>query len=1356
MLLLSSLIASFGQITLLPYKGGNFSGYYTREINKCPTQNPAFYGKNAASDGQSFSEYNECIPYSYMSSLNADGYAVKEFNSCMVIQPMYISSFNYNDGSANHYIENCPLSSPPYQSSNTGEDGSMYSQSSNCYLMPYFSSSLGDGYGETNKSECPSIMPEYLSSFDYNDGFAIAEQANCIPLMPPYLALNTSKDGEALGEIISCVNTTYLASVSAGDGYSKTNISECPVIMAMYLATSNYNDGFGANQFYSGLPGCPIPSKPYKGSGYSSFAKELCVKEAFVASESGYDGHISTTINECPSFMSLYLSSSSYEDGVSSDDIFQCSNLFPPYLSLNVGKDGAASNDIFQCSVIIYNSSLLGDGSNFISIAECPSIMPLYLSSLSYRDGDDNDIMEGCQDLLPPYLSLNVGKDGAAFNDNNACVSIPFYSSIIGDGSSYININQCPAKMNNYISSTSYSDGFALGVTASGCLAILPPYLGLLESNDGEDFGEYISCIRISYYSSSLGDGHSKNIISECPSIMPNFLASYNYNDGFGNDNIGECPLILPPYLAATTGSDGESFSEILSCVFKPYYSSATSDGATNLSYNSCPTTMPNFLASFNYKDGFSISEKVNCPAILPPYLAATEGSDGEAFNLFNQCATIYLSSSLKDGGAFTQINTCPILPMYYASTNYKDGFSISDIPGCLPILPPYLASASGSDGHAFNVVINCYKYPYYSSSSSDGHTSTILNICPILPMYYASTNYRDGAAFNNIVKCAANFPPYLANTNGSDGEGMGDKYSCLKIPYFSSITGDGFTANNFNECPTKMIMYASSSSFSDGYGSKQFFSGLPGCPIPNTPYRGSGYYSLSKGLCSNNAFSASALGYDGSVFSNIQECPIILPQYITSSQYRDGFSADILNGCPTIIPPYLAATIGSDGEAYGSIISCSKITYNASASGSDGSYYINIAQCPLVPIYQSSSSYRDGFSYSTKDGCPLIIPPYLAATTGTDGHSSNITNYCNSISYIASIIGDGATFINIIECPSIMPIYLASALYKDGFSSSLKNGCPTIIPPYLAATSGSDGHSLGIINLCPSISYIASIIGDGVYMKDFSQCPFMPIYQSSFFYNDGFSTSIKNGCPTILPPYLASTTGKDGEAFAEISSCIIETSMGSNSGSDGFAEIFGNCFKNEAPLPVELLNFNVRLNKIKKIADILWTTVTEINSDYFTIEKTKNGLEYYFVNNVKAAGNSNYKIDYKTIDQEIWNGFSYYRLTQTDFDGKKYYSELREIYYNEDSRNMEVFPNPSNGKDLFLKYSGFEDSKINITIYDVLGRNIFNEILYINKSNSTNHKIHALQLADGAYNIVIKDNNEKIILNKKLLILKN
>ena len=73
--------------------------------------------------------------------------------------------------------------------------------------------------------------------------------------------------------------------------------------------------------------------------------------------------------------------------------------------------------------------------------------------------------------------------------------------------------------------------------------------------------------------------------------------------------------------------------------------------------------------------------------------------------------------------------------------------------------------------------------------------------------------------------------------------------------------------------------------------------------------------------------------------------------------------------------------------------------------------------------------------------------------------------------------------------------------------------------------------------------------------------------------------------------------------------------------------------------------------------------TATEVNNDFFTVERTLDGITYEEILQMPGAGNSFSPITYIAYDNEPLPGTSYYRLKQTDYDGSYEYSPLVELY---------------------------------------------------------------------------------------------
>lgn len=138
--------------------------------------------------------------------------------------------------------------------------------------------------------------------------------------------------------------------------------------------------------------------------------------------------------------------------------------------------------------------------------------------------------------------------------------------------------------------------------------------------------------------------------------------------------------------------------------------------------------------------------------------------------------------------------------------------------------------------------------------------------------------------------------------------------------------------------------------------------------------------------------------------------------------------------------------------------------------------------------------------------------------------------------------------------------------------------------------------------------------------------------------------------------------------------------------------------------LPLELLTFNaIPAGERSVLVD--WITDTEINTDYFTIERTADGVNYELIGTVDAAGQSSAPIHYQITDDKAYEGTSYYRLTTTDIDGSSTYSDLKSVHFGGTSI-INLFPNPATDQIQLVIQSG-QNGSTAVTVTDVTGRTI-------------------------------------------------
>lgn len=111
--------------------------------------------------------------------------------------------------------------------------------------------------------------------------------------------------------------------------------------------------------------------------------------------------------------------------------------------------------------------------------------------------------------------------------------------------------------------------------------------------------------------------------------------------------------------------------------------------------------------------------------------------------------------------------------------------------------------------------------------------------------------------------------------------------------------------------------------------------------------------------------------------------------------------------------------------------------------------------------------------------------------------------------------------------------------------------------------------------------------------------------------------------------------------------------------------------FVNSSLLPVSLLYFKASVESQNVL--LSWATASEINNDFFTIEKSTDGIRFWELANVKGAGNSLELITYQWRDKSPFSK-TYYRLSQTDFDGTKTFFDIIQVSFGQ-REEVEIFP---------------------------------------------------------------------------------
>ncbi len=184
------------------------------------------------------------------------------------------------------------------------------------------------------------------------------------------------------------------------------------------------------------------------------------------------------------------------------------------------------------------------------------------------------------------------------------------------------------------------------------------------------------------------------------------------------------------------------------------------------------------------------------------------------------------------------------------------------------------------------------------------------------------------------------------------------------------------------------------------------------------------------------------------------------------------------------------------------------------------------------------------------------------------------------------------------------------------------------------------------------------------------------------------------------------------------------------------------------SPLPIELLSFNGTLHEKYNLLE--WVTATEKNNDYFTVQRSFDGITFENIGTVKGAGNSNLPLNYSLKDNHPANGITYYQLMQTDFDGTTSKSGIIALNRKNTNCIVNAFPNPSNGPcDIIVETTN--PGYYSVYINDMAGKEVYRQFVQIEQSGYK-HPINISDFKCGMYNCILENQITKEKTNVRLI----
>src|SRR5690606_2484307 len=135
-----------------------------------------------------------------------------------------------------------------------------------------------------------------------------------------------------------------------------------------------------------------------------------------------------------------------------------------------------------------------------------------------------------------------------------------------------------------------------------------------------------------------------------------------------------------------------------------------------------------------------------------------------------------------------------------------------------------------------------------------------------------------------------------------------------------------------------------------------------------------------------------------------------------------------------------------------------------------------------------------------------------------------------------------------------------------------------------------------------------------------------------------------------------------------------------------------------------------VKAKTASKKVHVQFGTATEINNDYFTIERSQDGTSFTALDRIKGQGNSSRITEYQYVDEAPLSGNNFYRIKQTDFDGKSSYSAVVKASAHSTDHTIEVY------SDGHVVYLASPDEMRKVSLFDISGTRVFEKVVESNE----------------------------------------
>jgi hypothetical protein len=357
--------------------------------------------------------------------------------------------------------------------------------------------------------------------------------------------------------------------------------------------------------------------------------------------------------------------------------------------------------------------------------------------------------------------------------------------------------------------------------------------------------------------------------------------------------------------------------------------------------------------------------------------------------------------------------------------------------------------------------------------------------------------------------------------------------------------------------------------------------------------------------------------------------------------------------------------------------------------------------------------------------------------TFGTGNASSSLTSFQTSYNYNGSTSledGDYKIYKNTEGRPEwvsagdhtgdsrgkmlvVNASFTAGEFYKDTVYG-LTSG--TFYSVYLFIMNVNTQGTCGSSAILPKVQFVVEYLSGGTWHQVTS-------FTSAFIPQTATPTWVKVGGGFLVPAGITSVRYR-----------ILNNSIGGCGNDLAIDDItFSQC-ASLSTLPIKGLTINVEQKN--SAAMISFSTESEENTKNFETEKSFDGKNWNVIDIQAAAGNSSVKRSYSTTDANLSSGTIYYRIKETDFDGRFTWSPVITFKLDEPAQTTgSAFPNPFTNN-LSLQYKSSQNEVAVLRLVDQAGRTVQNKTWTLRKGTNIIQLDNVEKLATGFYVIELRN----------------